>query len=90
MFFYKFFKSLIIRKDPEPKLVISAPAPGSYLISAPRLSAPQTVSNIPSPLPLPPPPYFVCYLYLPWVLLAPHVELWTTHTCDSVYEILSN
>ncbi len=32
--------SVVKRKEPEPKCVISAPAPGGNLISAPRLLAP--------------------------------------------------
>jgi hypothetical protein len=34
------FKSVINRKEPEPQLVISAPAPGGNLISAPQFWAP--------------------------------------------------
>ncbi len=37
-FSINFFKSLVNRKEPEPQLVISAPAPGGNMISAPRLS----------------------------------------------------
>jgi hypothetical protein len=38
LLFYK--KSVDNRKEPEPQFVVSAPAPGDYLISAPWLSAP--------------------------------------------------
>jgi hypothetical protein len=42
VFFYKISSSLANRKEAEPEqqFVISAPAPGSNLISAPRFSAP--------------------------------------------------
>jgi hypothetical protein len=43
-FCYKnFFKSVINRKEPEPLFIISDPAPGGKLISAPRLWLHNTV-----------------------------------------------